>query len=766
MIGYKEINNDKIMRSLIKFDTSSIPSGSTIYSATLSLNLAGYTNVDNLMPISISRISESWDENVTWNKYQNLNILSDNTTSIQVGQNLDSYITWDVTQMFQSWFTILNRENSFAVTLNGVEDQGFRLRGFWSKDCSDNDCHGNYPKLEIRYSLPDNPSEPSPTITPTPTVTPLIPVPIFKEAQDITFPEPSKTLYYPLVVRNWPSTNLGQTQWSHLLLTNPSNEKATATITVRSAYTDNIKMGETLKSFSLVIPAFGSSSLYDNEDWKNLPDNWTGREGVQTLGAVTVESTVPLVGVNRWQLRTGAERNGPITDLHETPLMTTPSTELDYPLIMKNWPQVGGSIQSSDLILYNPRDSETELSIKLYDASENTNGSLLREIKTSIPGYGWLNTGALQEWQNLPSTDGQGTMATVKVSTLTDRGIVGIVRWKSMTNTQKPFILSQTDTPLLTPSSMLYYPLILRNWFHHAGSSTQWSDLLLYNPSEKEDARVSIELRDPNAANNTLPVTISVTIPKNGYYSTFGKDEWSKLPDTHSNSGVQTYMHAAIKVLGRGSVVGVNRWRLIPGNEYTGVPQHISDTPLITNNQITSYTSPLTLRGVSTGMENTKVWSDLILVNQTAQEQKVIFTTYAGKDTLAFENGMRMSVFIEKIPAYGLLNTYDVAQWHALPQNNSDPASTQGSTHISFNENIYGVQRLRYSAEPPPNACPKKSQGDADCNNAITNNDYVIWLSEFTASKITTISDFNQNGDVDNSDFEIWRRTRFGSANQ
>jgi len=63
--------------------------------------------------------------------------------------------------------------------------------------------------------------------------------------------------------------------------------------------------------------------------------------------------------------------------------------------------------------------------------------------------------------------------------------------------------------------------------------------------------------------------------------------------------------------------------------------------------------------------------------------------------------------------------------------------------------------------------CPKKTQGDANCDGNINENDYNIWRCEFlgngTCSNPSSqkTADFNLDTKVDLVDFEIWRQNRF-----
>lgn len=65
----------------------------------------------------------------------------------------------------------------------------------------------------------------------------------------------------------------------------------------------------------------------------------------------------------------------------------------------------------------------------------------------------------------------------------------------------------------------------------------------------------------------------------------------------------------------------------------------------------------------------------------------------------------------------------------------------------------------------PPNSCPLKSKGDADCNGEIKLADFFLWRREFLQYIVQTVppttvlrSDFNGDGRVNLSDFFIWRK--------
>lgn len=62
----------------------------------------------------------------------------------------------------------------------------------------------------------------------------------------------------------------------------------------------------------------------------------------------------------------------------------------------------------------------------------------------------------------------------------------------------------------------------------------------------------------------------------------------------------------------------------------------------------------------------------------------------------------------------------------------------------------------------PSTNCPRKSEGDADCNGVTDLIDFEIWRREFTGLAATRNADYRADGRVDLIDFEIWRRSFLG----
>lgn len=179
-VGYGQENNFKIQRSLLQFTISEndIPFGSTITSATLKLHLAGWLSEEQSMIVKVARLRNDWAENITWNQHSRLLPADpDHAVEISVGTDLVEY-RWNLKEMLQKWTNDTERGGAISLLITSDESAKQHDRGFWSKNCTETQCVGKQPVLEIQFELPPtatptNTTFPSSTPTATPTHTPL-----------------------------------------------------------------------------------------------------------------------------------------------------------------------------------------------------------------------------------------------------------------------------------------------------------------------------------------------------------------------------------------------------------------------------------------------------------------------------------------------------------------------------------------------------------------------------------------------------------------
>lgn len=131
-------------RSLLQFDISSIPVGSTITGARLKLYIAGNSVPGLSKPTQIFRLLEGFDANtVTFNNQPNRSSTASAVTVIT--SQIDTYITWDITTLVNGWYNGSIPNNGIIVI--GVESQS-ALTQFKSTFFDDSN---EWPVLEIDF---------------------------------------------------------------------------------------------------------------------------------------------------------------------------------------------------------------------------------------------------------------------------------------------------------------------------------------------------------------------------------------------------------------------------------------------------------------------------------------------------------------------------------------------------------------------------------------------------------------------------------------
>jgi N-acetylneuraminic acid mutarotase len=215
--GYDTYYDARIVRSLVQFDLSAIPSGSTINSAAFEAYLVGwYDYPDRYRDIAVHRVTGTWSEDsVTWNNKPDYGESYD-SVSIKAEEVWDWH-SWDVRNLVQEW--VNGTHANHGIMLRGPEqsdDPGWR--SFSTREGP------NPPRLVVDFTPPttvtvtSTPTEtPTSTATPTETSTPTTTTtPIGTPTPTVT-PTPTKTatptatrtpsvfrIYLPLIIRNHP----------------------------------------------------------------------------------------------------------------------------------------------------------------------------------------------------------------------------------------------------------------------------------------------------------------------------------------------------------------------------------------------------------------------------------------------------------------------------------------------------------------------------------------------------------------------------------
>ena len=123
-----------VTRSLVKFNLSAVPAGTSISSARLYLRLRGWCRGTNTNPRSVTvyRTSGGWSESsVTWN---NMPGIGEAHGSTAVGYSTGTWYSFDVTSLVRGW--VNGSLPNYGMTVRGPEGSGsdFAWFGFYTSE--------------------------------------------------------------------------------------------------------------------------------------------------------------------------------------------------------------------------------------------------------------------------------------------------------------------------------------------------------------------------------------------------------------------------------------------------------------------------------------------------------------------------------------------------------------------------------------------------------------------------------------------------------
>ncbi len=262
-INTKELDQAK---TLIKFDTSSIPVDKTVWKATLHMYLSYFHTYDSIYTAVLKpyRLLKPWEEmEVTWNDAKAgapwsvmgaamagvdyVNIPDDEL--VLRDSDAPSWISIDVTDIVNYW--VQHPDQNYGLLIVGTNSLNRSLKlQFLSNDYAPTEHPQLHPKLEVIYYQPTPTPTPTatftgtpPTPTPTPTNTPtLTPTPT---ATSTPTPGPSPT---PTPTPTWQMNTVWGYVWND---TNrdahyDNNETFLAGSTVTLYTNEGLKVGERL----------------------------------------------------------------------------------------------------------------------------------------------------------------------------------------------------------------------------------------------------------------------------------------------------------------------------------------------------------------------------------------------------------------------------------------------------------------------------------------------------------------------------------------
>lgn len=140
-----------VYRSLLKFDLTQIPAGSTITSASLKLYVSRKDKNDTILPLqkitAYANKTDFSESTVTWNNAPEVDQTIPYPQPV-TDADLNKYVSIDITGLVKSWFA--GSKPNYGVTVIGnYESTIDSIIGYKSKEYSDNT---QKPVLEITYN--------------------------------------------------------------------------------------------------------------------------------------------------------------------------------------------------------------------------------------------------------------------------------------------------------------------------------------------------------------------------------------------------------------------------------------------------------------------------------------------------------------------------------------------------------------------------------------------------------------------------------------
>lgn len=147
----------------------------------------------------------------------------------------------------------------------------------------------------------------------------------------------------------------------------------------------------------------------------------------------------------------------------------------------------------------------------------------------------------------------------------------------------------------------------------------------------------------------------------------------------------------------------------------------------------------------------------------TANTTQVVATIHFQTLTLSGSSNLKIEYYAENDPNTTIDETKNDSNVAAYQSSGED--SLGGVNNVVFTV-VSGTLTPTTSVSPtrelsPTGQCPRKAEGDADCNSQINLFDFTLWLLEYRASQeegyvLNPQLDFNNSGDVTLFDFTLW----------
>ncbi|MCF8285173.1 MAG: tandem-95 repeat protein [Sphingobacteriales bacterium] len=338
----------KNKKSLLKFDLSSLPSSTTISSATLTLTTSSsytYSSSEGPFPATIYRANQAWTETgSTWSNYKSstawpgssgastsgtdYTTANSSTITNTSDKSTGSTVTSNITAMAQAWITSSATNLGLLIVPLVSSTGNTRTYSFYSRENTTNNAYK--PKLTVEYST-----------------------------ASVTFPEITiPTTYKPIA---YPDTT-------------SVKSNATKTINVRS--NDLNYYGNTNNLTSVTTPAHGTASIVSGNVLYTPAGSYAGVDtftytitdatNSQTKTAtvrVTVSRVAPTIVADNTSTNSNTAKTISV-GLNDT----DPQGSISSPTITTN-PKFGSAVVSGSSIVYTPSAGFTGKDTLIYSRS-------------------------------------------------------------------------------------------------------------------------------------------------------------------------------------------------------------------------------------------------------------------------------------------------------------------------------------------------------------------------------------------------------------
>ncbi|WP_437990249.1 CARDB domain-containing protein [Sorangium sp. So ce145] len=472
----------------------------------------------------------------------------------------------------------------------------------------------------------------------------------------------------PVYVKNWPTTD-GRTQWSNVVIVNPSAQPVSVTLVVHP--TDG---GPRLGVVSKTIAGFATYNAYGDPAWNGIAESDPANH--RSLGWIELQSSAPVVASHRITIRDGSTYDAPARLFEDEPFIKSPSTRLLSSYFLKNWPASGNKTQWSNIHVVNPGPVAAHITVKVH---RNDGSGVLATLSRTVPATGAWGSYGDAGWLAIPNTDAANTGAYGWVEVTSDQPVVASNRISVRTGATYDAPLFLLDDLAFTPSTStdLAGSFFLRN-VPATGTLTQWSNLVVNNPSPTPtDVVVTVHRTDggPDLGSFTR------TIPAMGAWNAYGDPGWNGIPDSTPGRSI-----GWVEIHASNPVFGTNRVVLRDGSAPSAPVALLDEEPLVQATENSLFSS-LYLKNWPASAGVTQ-WSSAVVNNPSAYP--VTITVRIRR----VDGSGSLASFTRTIPAKGWWNASNDPGWTGATETDALNHRSIGWVEINASAPVLGLDRV------------------------------------------------------------------------